>query len=126
MRHPLPGFVIDFAAAKWPFITFDFKKSFVAADVFLPNVPSLHYQSEKDPLYASLKCYQNVENPIVIKFDDGHRPPKILDLDALTKTVNFLGHQYKLKYGNSKEEIEVIDNLMAKIPDCSMMPRSKL
>ena len=108
LRHPIPSFVIDFAAAKWPFITFDFKKNFIDGDVFLPNVMTIHYQSEKDPLYPQLKCHLNVESPIVIKFDGGHRPPKILDLESLIQTADFLGHHYYYKYGKSKEEIEVI------------------
>jgi len=55
-----------------------------------------------------LKCSTNAEAGIVIKTDDGHRPPKILDIDSLIKTADFLGHHYIKKYGNSKEEVEVL------------------
>jgi len=87
----LPSFVIDFAAAKWDFITFEFLQSkFVSGDVFIPNVESIHYKSDKDPLYSKLFCQLNFENPIVIEFDGGHRPPKILNEQQLQITTNFL------------------------------------
>ena len=87
----MPSFVIDFAAAKWDFITFELLQSkFVSGDVFIPNVESIHYKSDKDPLYSKLFCQHNFENPIVIEFDGGHRPPKILNEQQLQITTNFL------------------------------------
>lgn len=93
LRHALPTFVIDFAAAKWDFITFDFVHGrFVSGDVFIPSVHSIHYRSEKDPLYAKLNCAKNFETPIVIEFEGGHRPPKILNEEAIKVTADFLAN----------------------------------
>lgn len=74
----MPKFVIDFSAAKWDFITFNFHDKFVSGEVFVPNVKSLHYRSSTDELYFRLHCYKNFEDPVIIEFEGGHRPPKIL------------------------------------------------
>jgi hypothetical protein len=91
IKHPLPSFVIDFSAAKWDFITYlsSPNQRFISGDVFIPNVASLHFRSEKDPLYSKLNCSKNFESPVVIEFEGGHRPPKILSEDAILVTAQF-------------------------------------
>ena len=75
----LPYFVIDFAAARWDHITFEFSGTkFFSSEVFFPGVASLHFKSKKDSLYRYLNCKLNFEKPIEIIHHDGHRPVKIL------------------------------------------------
>lgn len=82
----MPRFVIDFAAAQWDFITFNLQNKFVSGDTFMPGVDSIHYRSETDPLYKFMNTNRNYENPIVIEFEGGHRPPKILSIEAIQIT----------------------------------------
>ena len=52
LRHPLPKFVIDFAGPDWPWLTFEsIDGAFMSGDRFIPNVRSLHFISEKDPMF---------------------------------------------------------------------------
>jgi len=70
MKHPLPTFVIDFAGPEWPWITFNsYDGKFISGERFTPNVESIHFVSEKDPLYPYLKNNKNFENGLVIEFD---------------------------------------------------------
>jgi hypothetical protein len=79
LRHPLPTFTIDFAAARWDFFTFEWlEDKFVSSDTFIPGVETIHFKSETDPLYRWLSNDLNVECGVVLMFEDGHRPPKIL------------------------------------------------
>ena len=99
LRHPLPTFAIDFAAARWDFFSFEWlKDKFVSGEVFIPNVETIHFRSEKDPLYKFLSNDLNVESGIVVMFEDGHRPPKILNEKELFATAEFLKRQYCNKF----------------------------
>jgi hypothetical protein len=74
---------------------------FIAGDCFLIGVDSIHYKSETDSLYRYLWCEKNYENPLVIQFDGGHRPVKILTKDKLRKSADFFIKQFKVKYGSN-------------------------
>lgn len=114
----MPYFVIDFSAAKWDFITFSMLNQFVSGDVFVPNVESLHYRSQTDEFYPRLHCYLNFENPIVIEFEGGHRPPKIMTALQIRQTADFFVRQARVKYGDATEMSE---SLMQKLSESSLL-----
>lgn len=104
MRHPMPTFVLDFACADWPWLTIDgIGGNFISGDRFMPNVKSLHFVSDKDPLYPFLKMDQQFENGIVIEFDQGHRPPRTLTLETLKIVADFLAELYEQKNGGDDD-----------------------
>ena len=66
------------------------------AEHFMP-VEALVYISEKDLLYEHGMKYgsKTYEKPTVIHFDQGHRPPRRLEEDALKTSVDFFVKQYR-------------------------------
>lgn len=85
-HEKLPFFVVDFAAARWDHITWEFQGTkFFSSEVFFPGVTSIHLKSSKDSLFQFLHCDLNFEKPDVISHKDGHRPVKILEKDDLER-----------------------------------------
>ena len=115
LRHPMPKFMIDFSAANWSFLTFEFDRGiFISGDTFLPGVASLHFRSKTDELYQQLTSGRCFESPQVIEFDGGHRPPKILSDEAIKQTTDFLVFYYSQKNGSAaKETIQTLYESLA-------------
>ena len=91
LKYPLPNFLIDFCGPRRDHTTFEFVNSeFISGERFIPGVESLHVVSEKDALYSSNKSYYNFENPNLIYFDQGHRPPKFLSKHDLELMTDFI------------------------------------
>jgi len=57
-------------------------------------------------IYRWLDNEKNVECGIVLMFDDGHRPPKILKEEELLATAEFLKRQYCRTFPESKMNFE--------------------
>ena len=124
LRHPLPTFALDFAAARWDFFTFEWlKDKFVGGDVFIPGVETIHFKSETDPLYRFLSNELNVECGVVLMFDDGHRPPKILKETELLTTAEFFKRQYCKKFPVSNMNFE---KFFSTLKTSSLLPRQEL
>jgi hypothetical protein len=84
IKHRMPYFVIDFSAARWDHITLQFSENkFISSEVFPPGVDSIHYKSQSDHLYRWLWQEKNFERSLVIHFEGGHRPVKILTREKL-------------------------------------------
>jgi len=124
LRHPLPTFTVDFSAARWDFFTFEwFNDKFVSGEVFIPSVETIHFNSGKDSLYRFLSNDLNVESGIVLMFDDGHRPPKILNEKELFATAEFFKRLYCKKFpGSNVNFSKFFDTLKTS----SMLPRQQL
>jgi len=104
LRHPLPFFVIDFAGPEWSWLTFEsIGGAFISGERFVTNVKSLHFKSEKDFLFPWLKNDRNFENPIVVDYDQGHRPVRTLPKESLTVVADFFTNQFETKNGSRKE-----------------------
>ena len=70
LKHRMPYFVIDFNGPKWDIITYEsIDSKFVSGEVFIPNVDSIHFVSDKDTMAAQLKNFRNFEHPTVINHD---------------------------------------------------------
>ena len=66
----MPYFVIDFAGPDWAWLTFDaINGSFVSGERFIPGVKSIHFTSNKDPLFPWLKNLRNFENGLLIEYE---------------------------------------------------------
>jgi len=68
--------------------------TFIVADGHL--VESLHILNDKkpEPYWFYMHDYKHFEAPTIVKHNEGHRPPRYLNIDQLKVITGFLGRQY--------------------------------
>ena len=89
LNKPLPNWAVNMCEPQWPFLTYEMRTQYFGIDIFLPGVETLHFRSETDPFYEMLRMDRHFENPLVVEFRGGHRPPKMLSVDGLKETAQF-------------------------------------
>ena len=106
----MPKFYIDFSGLKRDFETFEFLEDEFMTTYCFAQMKSLHFVSKQEVHYVKTWTHMQFENPKVIIHDQGHRPPKKLDKEALKSMTVFLIEQLRKKYGHAQTN-QVIQEL---------------
>jgi hypothetical protein len=107
----LPTLLINFSEPKWDWVTFIYEDKFISNDNFHPSCEMIQFKSKGDPLFERINNHFHFENPLDLRFEGGHRPPKFLGLKEIELTRALLAKHYQLKFGNS-EVLELLKEFL--------------
>ena len=74
---------------------------------FPAGISSIHFFGEDDPLSFVLQSHLNFEHAIVIRHEQGHKPPKTLPRADLLLVRDFIARLFLAKYPDESSSVEV-------------------